>query len=433
MRSGPREDEPVTIAVQSETGKRIQGQFSPSESLYNVISATIGVPDTKKNQEVVCIYMRKEVIGEDALQATSLKSLGLVSGSAMLRVIVRDGEAMKTQAHVEHLKLKKPAAETSKTAEVVSDVKQNVSKFGKSLKKMVSGVFESVSQAAPNAESGSKEPEKKAPTFTGTTQRLGSLPKASEVNETVRTVTRAVPQPAESEGIHWLGERDALVFRLEDMSRMRSSDTSDDPSDDFFEHTQDDMLLIYNDLKQKIREMDDRPLETEALREKKVMSTKYTKTVLRICFPADGLVIQATFSPTDTIETVQKFVRKYLNDASTDFYLYTTPPKQVLVPQDVLIKKHLVPAAMIQFGHSDPSLPSLKPELLSQITSFHAIASATSEMRREISHRVQSSAQVAPNDVPEHRHESIPEPMTSTKLTPRATQDQKVPKWFKKQ
>lgn len=433
VRSGPREDQPVTIAVQSETGKREQAQFTSSESLYDVISTTIGVPATKASQDVVCIYMRKEIIGQDALRNTTLKSLGLMSGSAMVRVIVRESDVMKTQAHVEHLKLKKPA-EASKTSEVVSDVKQNVSKFGKSLKKMVSGVFDSVTPG-PSGSQATSEPQKKGPTFTASSQRLGSLSKAADNNGAIRAVVQTirVPDPEDDQVINWLGEREGLLFRLEDMAKMRSTGTNEDLNDEFFEHTHDDMLLIYNDLKQQMREMDDRPLETEALREKKKTSTRYNKTVLRICFPADGLVLQATFSPNDTIQTVRSFVTKYLRDPSHNFYLYTTPPKQVLESADSLIKKNLVPAAMVQFGQSDPGLPVLKTELFSQITSFHAIAAATTEMRRQITTRAQPSAGAAADTSVQGTETGTPTaPSPKPEVSRPSATEQKVPKWFKK-
>lgn len=428
LRSGPREEEVVTIAVQSESGSRVQGQFSSAESLYSVISATIGFPVLKKGQDVACIYMHREVIGEQLLQTTSLKSLGLTSGSAMLRVIIRNADALKTQAHVEDLKLKKPAG-SSKTEEVVADVKQNVSKFGKSLKKMVSGVFDSVTAPASDPQPAV---EKKAVVKKETSRPPQPKAQASVDKPADKPAVPVNEPPAgECMDIKWLGERDALVFDLTDMMKWRSSAKQEDVSDDFFEHTQDDVLLIYNDLKQRVRDMDNRPLETSALRDKKQNQTRYSKTVLRICFPADGLVIQATFLPNDSIETVTNFVRKYIRDRNKTFYLYTTPPKQILSPEDILVRKQLVPAAIIHFGQSDANDPVLVPQLKSQTTSFYAIAAATAELRREISERKQEmdTTSFDQETVTTAAVAAAPVPPVQTNS---GSQEQKVPKWFKK-
>lgn len=423
LRSGPREDLPVTIAVQAESGSRVQGQFLSSETLFAVISDTIGMPVTKKGQEVVCIFTRREVIGEELLKTTTLKSLGLTSGSAMLRVIVRDAGAMKTQAHVEDLKLRKPAG-PSKAEEVVSDVKQNVSKFGKSLKKMVSGVFDSVT--APAAETKPVVEQKVAAKKEKSQTQLQSKSHTSCMQERARVEPVTGPPAGECLDMKWLGERDALVFTLEDMTKWRSMAKQEELTDEFFEHTQDDVLLIYNDLKQRIRDMDNRPLETAALREKKLTESRYSKTVLRICFPSDGLVIQATFLPHDTIATVSNFVRKYARDPKKPFYLYTTPPKEILCPEDTLIKKQLVPAALIHLGQTDVSEPVLSDRLKAQITSFNAIAAATASLRREIAERKQPAA--ASSD-PMDQAAGVAEPALGTNSN---VQDQKVPKWFKK-
>lgn len=426
MRSSRREDVPVIIAVQSESGQRVQEQFLPSETLFNVISETIGIPATRRGQDIVCLYMRRELVGEEILKTTTLKSLGLTSGSAMLRVLVRNADALKTQAHVENLKLKKPEA-PSKTGEVVADVKQNVSKFGKSLKKMVSGVFDSVTASSSESKPAA---EQKASLRKEKPQTLGSKPQVRDEPKSVHHV-QPDPQstgPNECLDINWLGERDALVFNFEDMMKCRTSGKQEDLTDDFFEHTHDDVLLIYSDLKQKVKDMENRPLETAALREKRMTQSRYSKTVLRISFPADGLLIQATFAPADSVKTVINFVKNYLREPGQEFYLYTTPPKQLLSPQDTLIQKQLVPAALIHFGQSDANKAVLKPQLRSQITSSYAIAMATANLRREISERKQSESEILVED-----DMAVAGAAAGPINDVTDGQDKKVPKWFKKQ
>ena len=428
QRSGPREDAPVTIAVQPEKGQRVQGMFMSSESLFDIISNTIGIPPSKKGQDVVCIYLQKEVIGVEQLKSTTLKSLGLTSGSGVLRIIVRDAGALQGQAHVEHLKLNKPSSSSnlpSKTQEVVADVKQNVSKFGKSLKKMVSGVFESATTSSDVPES---KPETKPVRVEPKMENKGTESQKKQSASSVTFPGQMSGVTNESTEINWLDTRDALVFLMEDMKRMRSFQ-SEDPDDDFFKHTQEDILLMYNDLKQTVKELADRPLETRELREKRLTATAYTKTVLRICFPTDGLVIQATFLPDETVEKVEQFVYSYLEDPLVEFYLYTTPPKQVLLPQDSLVKKKLVPAANVHFGMHSAAKPVLKPELRERITSFQAIVNATKKLRDQIA----SAKREVEIPVPE----AVSQQLESTAVSERrpnsdSAQEQKVPKWFKK-
>lgn len=142
--SGPRLDGEVTVAVSTESGDRKTGRFMSSTSLYEVVDRTTGMPRSKKGHQVVCIYMRKEVAGEESLRNTAIRNLGLTSGNAVLRVITREvdaqGQALQ-QAHVENLRLNKPGDE-SQVDQAVTQVKESVSKFGKSLKSMATGLFD---------------------------------------------------------------------------------------------------------------------------------------------------------------------------------------------------------------------------------------------------------------------------------------------------
>lgn len=142
-----RPDGMVTVAVTSESGDRRTGQFLSNTSLSDVISKTVGTPKIKSGQDVAVLYMRTEIIGSENLETTTLRRLGLTSGNAALRVMVRDVKSIGSQAHVGETKLKKgtTSGPSEKTEQVTTQVKESVSKFGKSLKKMVSGVFDSSS------------------------------------------------------------------------------------------------------------------------------------------------------------------------------------------------------------------------------------------------------------------------------------------------
>lgn len=131
---------------------------------------------------------------------------------------------------------------------------------------------------------------------------------------------------------------------------------------------------------------ENKPLETRQLRERRQVteSPKYTKSVLRVNFPSDGLVLQATFAAEDTISTVIDFVSTFLAEPNVGFVLYTTPPKEILSARDTLAQKRLVPAAMVHFGQTVLGKAVLRPDVSARVTSFRAITEATKQLRREL-------------------------------------------------
>ena len=212
-----------------------------------------------------------------------------------------------------------------------------------------------------------------------------------------------------------------------------------DADDSFFEITKEDVMVMYQDLKDQVRQIDNRPLETSRLRElrESQKAKKYTKAVLRICFPNDGLVIQANFTPNECISHVAQFIRPFLIDQSMDFYLFTTPPKVVLKSDETLHALKLVPAANIHFGYNTQS-KVLKADLNDQVTAFDAIIQATSQLRAQIA---QSALLVDRDQInpsieaiqTERRPEASEFSSPSSEYVPKVqTSTEKVPKWFKK-
>ncbi|XP_062591287.1 tether containing UBX domain for GLUT4-like [Saccostrea cucullata] len=96
-----RAEQDVLIALQLEDGQRLQHTFPPATSLWDMLqhwekadSAHTGNlckvdPTHKPPIQTTCIYMREEVIGEIALQAMTLRKLGLTGGKAVIRLVHR--------------------------------------------------------------------------------------------------------------------------------------------------------------------------------------------------------------------------------------------------------------------------------------------------------------------------------------------------------
>lgn len=113
-------------------------------------------------------------------------------------------------------------------------------------------------------------------------------------------------------------------------------------------------------------------LKTKRMREQEIanMTASLGPVIVRFEFPSD-VVVQASFLPTDSIGTLREFVGAMLIDeASSSFYLFTTPPKVEL--KDVSMSFYeagLLPRARIHVGFtcSDSSHSNLKPEVLSSL------------------------------------------------------------------
>ncbi|XP_033747071.1 tether containing UBX domain for GLUT4-like [Pecten maximus] len=142
----------ITIALQLESGTRLQGKFPPQTSLWDILvhweektdstcKGELTKVDVTHNPPIqpVCIYMREEVIGEMALNATSLRKLGLTSGNAVIRLTHRAvDESMMTDIvnQLEKEKAKKakleqmtnkqiePEKETNKMPEPTANIPQ---------------------------------------------------------------------------------------------------------------------------------------------------------------------------------------------------------------------------------------------------------------------------------------------------------------------
>ncbi|XP_076879666.1 tether containing UBX domain for GLUT4 isoform X2 [Brachyhypopomus gauderio] len=106
QRAGP--ESTVRIALQLEDGSRLQGSFSSGQNLWDVLSH---FPQCRlcelrgPGPTPVCVYMRDEISGEEALKKTTLRSLGLTGGSAIVRYVLKGsnslgpgGEPMETAA-----------------------------------------------------------------------------------------------------------------------------------------------------------------------------------------------------------------------------------------------------------------------------------------------------------------------------------------------
>ena len=327
-------NKPIKLAIQPEGGVRIVTEFPSDTPLSDIIQSieTKGHDGKKKSvgEVPVIVYMRKEITGDD-LGQTTLKSLGLTGGmSAVLRYFYKTPEVLHEQASIFT-----PAAATSiKTEEklhrpmrknnevTLSDIlPKHTEQQSSTIKADKPESYEystsevTISTSKDNRSNrDSSYDEVKSQSSQNSTKSLNVIMK----NEDTDNPKEKVPMP---EIIHYLDsfipdahkkQRNSIIFRMKDLD--------DNISDDFFELNIKDIKLLHAENIKNVKEMEEgAQLLTRQLRESQAegnklrLMNKYKKCIIRIQFPPpDRLVLQGTFTVTETIEDVITFVLNFI-------------------------------------------------------------------------------------------------------------------------
>ncbi|KAI2658923.1 Tether containing UBX domain for GLUT4 [Labeo rohita] len=301
----------------------------------------------------VCVYMRDEVSGEDALKKTTLKSLGLTGGSAIIRYVLKGSSSSCPAASVDAVTA--PTDAVAKTTvsqpppeppvepapipmetpppptEVVAPVnhhpvKQEEEEPNASREQAVrpktraAGDQPQQSKLMPQEDDEqpgtSKQCQGSAPSatptnfvpFSGSGQRLGGTGTAGLKTSTswssYRSVSAKQASKDEEETDEYLEpvDRDPLVFHLD--AGARHHDDQELP-DEFFEVTVDDIRKRFAQLKSERKALEEAPLMTKSLRESQMKEKldRYPKVALRVQFP-DRHILQGFFRPLETGESL---------------------------------------------------------------------------------------------------------------------------------
>ncbi|XP_058063664.1 tether containing UBX domain for GLUT4 [Anopheles bellator] len=360
----------VTIQLQCEDGERRCGSFKPSFSLLEVLQ-TLCPERANAESRPLMIYMRREVFWPQ-LGETSLKSLGLTSGRAIIRLLQREPEELKTQANVsaplpqtKHVSLKADEA-TLQTIDCPKPEFPELPELPESTVPVLTtdadcSATTSISVAGTEdtgAESG----------FSSSTNQPQTNQQLAETNPTP-TVPAACLESLEMK-LEVLGTRDAVLYHADTIV----SDQPNAVDDSFFELSIPEVMQMYKQLQQHVKELEDAPLmlgEDRLRRGAKITETyeSYRRTLIRVQFP-DRYILQGVFGVNEKVSDVEEFVRSFLTDPTTPFYLYTTPPKQVLEPDSTMIAVRCIPKALLYFsGNCSPTDGSyLKDEFLSRLS-----------------------------------------------------------------
>ncbi|XP_034881636.1 tether containing UBX domain for GLUT4 isoform X1 [Mirounga leonina] len=449
-REGP--ENMVRIALQLDDGSRLQDTFCSGQTLWEVLSH---FAQTRERLEQpceaspACVYMRDEVTGRASLQATTLQSLGLTGGSAIIRF------AMKRCSSAGVARSKAPGSPTVSLSadQAAGSPLLPLDSAGLSQGDVSHQDEAGISGAGcvdAQAKQISKEP---APApfvpFSGGGQRLGGssgsarslmspsakLPKSFSSpggpSEPKKSRPGQEPRPEPEPPV----DRDPVVCHP-DLEELFQAWPAELP-DEFFEVTVDDVRRRLAQLKSERKRLEEAPLVTRAFREAQMREKleRYPKVVLRVLFP-DRYILQGFFRPNETVGDLRDFVRSHLGNPELPFYLFITPPKSVLDdPTLTLFQANLFPAALVHFGAKELTGLFLEPRLLEHTVSPSAadVLVARCMSRAAGTPPPMSAPDPAPLELEpmaEAGAVGLPEPSPGTAQPVRRDLG-KVPKWLK--
>lgn len=141
--------------------------------------------------------------------------------------------------------------------------------------------------------------------------------------------------------------RDIRVFETTTTYKTSNEPTIDEEPDEFFEFTAEDYYRILATKKE------DKFLKTKKIREAEEAArrSRITKAVIRVRFP-DNHTLEATFHPSETMQSLVDLLTKVVAQPDLPFYIYTTPPKKQIkdMSQD-FYSAGFAPGAIVYFSY----------------------------------------------------------------------------------
>ncbi|NXH69840.1 ASPC1 protein, partial [Hydrobates tethys] len=353
----------VRIALQLDDGSRLQDTFLCQQTLWELLNHFAKIREFMEQHgefSPVCIYMRDEISGKDALEKTTLKSLGLTGGNAIIRVVMKkcsssgQEEAVGATVRCNELTVRPgsiegavdvplPRANTFPEDLDHRDVAMSLNSC--------TDKQDSIRESHASLEElwPSSEPESTPfVPFFGDGQHLGDssvavpslgLDMPSSKLPTTFSSPGGPSQPKKSKNSQELRkeqeqlvEREPLICHLDLLEPLPAG--PEELPDEFFEVTVDDVRKRLAQLQSERQVpflLAKAPLMTKSLREAQLKEKleRYPKVVLRVHFP-DRHVLQGFFRPSETVGILRDFVRSHLADADLPFYLFIAPPRIIL-------------------------------------------------------------------------------------------------------
>ncbi|KAK6928463.1 UBX domain [Dillenia turbinata] len=144
--------------------------------------------------------------------------------------------------------------------------------------------------------------------------------------------------------------REVRVFETSMASPIPTEVPDSEEMDDFYDFTPEDYSRLLATKKE------DKFLKTRKIREAEEAArrSKITKATIRVRFP-DNITLEATFHPSETIQSLIDVLNKTIAQPELPFYIYTTPPKRLIkdLSQDFYFAG-FVPGAIVYFSYDIP-------------------------------------------------------------------------------
>ncbi|XP_071711242.1 plant UBX domain-containing protein 1-like [Rutidosis leptorrhynchoides] len=161
--------------------------------------------------------------------------------------------------------------------------------------------------------------------------------------------------------------REIRVFETTSaMISQTSNDASGSEEQDELEFTPEDYYRILSTKKE------DKYLKTKKIRDAETAArrSRMTKAVIRVRFP-DNHTLEATFHPSETMQSLFDLIVKVVARPDLPFYIYTVPPKKLIndMSQD-FYSAGFAPGAIVYFSYDPPQgddiaqVPFLKEEVM---------------------------------------------------------------------
>ncbi|XP_061374081.1 plant UBX domain-containing protein 1 [Gastrolobium bilobum] len=214
--------------------------------------------------------------------------------------------------------------------------------------------------------------------------------------------------------------REIHVFETSTLCPSSNDASSNgDETDDFYEFTAEDYYRILATKKE------DKFLKTRKIREAEEASrrSRITKAVIRVRFP-DNHTLEATFHPSETMQSLIDLMTKVIAQPEQPFYIYTTPPKKLIsdMSQD-FYRAGFCPGAIVYFSYNvskgdSTVVDRVGPYLCEEILSLKGLDVASDQGQQS------EPAQSAPEPVEATQPPSVEERKPAEKKLVK-------PKWLK--
>ncbi|KAK2969789.1 hypothetical protein RJ640_028069 [Escallonia rubra] len=145
--------------------------------------------------------------------------------------------------------------------------------------------------------------------------------------------------------------RDIRVFETLLASPKTNGISSNEEPDDFYDFTAEDYYRVLATKKA------DNFLKTRKIREAEdaARRSRITKAVIRVRFP-DNNTLEATFHPSETMQSLVDLLKKVVARPELPFYIYTTPPKKQVKDMSLdFYSAGFAPGAIVYFSYDLPN------------------------------------------------------------------------------